>query len=440
MHHREYGNWRGSLLGTIARIFLLVTLACTVPSVGAFSLSSKQNAYKIAPGDSLTITVFGHKELSGPYTVDAEGYFQLPIGGPLRVEGLTLRETQGHLKERLANGYLIDPEVSIRIAELRPVYIIGSVKRTGSFPFRFGMTVAEVVALAGGFGSEAQLTTSSLPQLIAAKERLALLEQNRRDLLIRLARTDAELSHDERLVLPQQLKSDRDPRVLSMIAQQQAVLLQFNEQYHRNLELIEKQRPRIEAEIDELKKERKAAVRRFELASDYAKIQDKLKSKGWARATTVLSAQTSVALNEGTIAAIDGKLSSLSQSLGNLELQLQREENEQMRRITNEKQSMLAKLNEIEVSLPLAENLVELRQGEVSGDVYSNQDVVYRIYLIRKANPKGERPEVELLDSVSPGDILDVRVTMPGRTNNVSALKGSNLKGSQSLASSQWMR
>jgi hypothetical protein len=130
----------------------------------------------------------------------------------------------------------------------------------------------------------------------------------------------------------------------------------------------------------------------------------------------------------------------LSQSLGNLELQLQREENEQMRRITNEKQSMLAKLNEIEVSLPLAENLVELRQGEVSGDVYSNQDVVYRIYLIRKTNPKGERPEVELLDSVSPGDILDVRVTMPGRTNNVSALKGSNAKGSQSLASSQWIR
>ncbi len=425
------------MLRTIIRTFFLVTLVCTVPSLSAFGSPSEQNAYRVAPGDSLTIRIFGQDALSGPYTVDAEGYLQLPLGGPLRVEGLTLRETQDRLKSRLANGYVIDPEVSIRIAELRPVSMIGAVKRPGSFPFRFGMTVADVLALAGGFGSEAQLTTSSLPQLLAAKERLALLRQNRRDLLIRLARTDAELSRNERLVAPPELESESHPRILSMIAQQQALLLQSNETHQRTLELIKEQRPRIEAEIVELQKQRKAAARKFELAEAYAKIQKDLKAKGWARAVTVLNAETAVAVYEGTVARLDGSLFSLSQSLGGLELQLQREENDRVRRITSEKESVLAKLNEVDVSLPLAERIVALMQDEVDANAYSNQDVTYKIYLIRKSNAQGERPELELLDGVSPGDILDVRVTQPEQAAEFSALKETDRKGVRSIAANQ---
>ncbi len=428
------------MLRTIAKTLLIVMLACTVPSLSAFSLSSKQGSYKLAPGDSLTITVFGQEELSGPYTVDAEGYLQLPLGGPLPVEGLTLKETQARLTDRLADGYLVNPEVSIRIAELRPVYIIGSVNRPGSFPYRFGMTVAEVVALAGGFGSAAQNTTSALPDLISAKERLALLKQKHRDLLIRLARTDAELLRSERIILPPELNSDTDPRVLSMIAHQQALLIQLNEQEQRSLELINKQRPRIEAEIEELKKERKAAVRKLELASDYAKIQDKLKAKGWARAITILNAETSVANFEGQIAGLDGKLSNLSQSMGELELQLQREEKARMQRITNEKQIILANLNEVEISIPLAERILQLRQNEVGGDVYSNQNVVYTIELIRKTERKSERPQVDLLDGVFPGDILDVRVSMPSVANGVSSGTGAGIKVSRSAAGSPRIR
>lgn len=418
---------------TIVSTLLLIAFVCTVPSQVAFSSTSNRYTYELAPGDNLTITVFGEEELSGPYTVDAEGYLQLPLGGPLLVEGLTLKETQARLTERLADGYLINPEVSIRIAELRPVFIIGSVNRPGSFPYRFGMTAAEVVALAGGFGSAAQ-TTSSLPDLIAAKERLALLKQKRRDLLIRLARTDAELLRSERIILPPEINSDTEPRVLSMIAHQQALLIQLNEQEQRSLELINKQRPRIEAEIEELKKERKAAVRKFELASDYAKIQDKLKAKGWARAITVLNAETSVARFDGEIAGLDGKLSNLHQSMGDLELQIQKEEKARMQRITSEKQIILANLNEVETSIPPAERIVELRQNEVGGDIYSDQDVTYTIELIRKTNSKGERPQADLLDAVSPGDILDVRVTLPDRANNVATLKRPGTEGTQPVA------
>ena len=420
---RSITKWRGSLLPKIVRTFCLLTLACAALSVDAFGQSSKRAAYRVGPGDKLTISVFGQDALSGAYTVDAEGYVQLPLGDPFRVEGLTLTEFQARLKARLANGYVKDPEVSIRIAELRPVSIIGAVKRPGTFPFRFGMTVAEVLALAGGFGNAVQLATASLPQLLAAKERLALLEQNRRDLLIRLARNNAEMSRSEKLDAPSELESDRHPRVLSMIAQQQALLLRLNQQHQRSLALIEEQRPRIEAQILELKKERKAAVRQLVLASDYERIQDQLKGKGWARVTTLIGAKTEVLRYEGAIAAIDGRLSGLSRSLGDLELQLQSEENERMRQLSIEKQSLLTKLNDVEVSLPLAERVVSLLQGEVDASAFSGQEVTYRVDLIRKTNPKGERTQVEMLHDVSPGDIFDVRVTLPKPANNYMARK-----------------
>jgi polysaccharide export outer membrane protein len=422
------------MLRIIARIVLLGTLAFTVPSQSAFSSSSKHNNYKVGPGDTLTISVFGQEKLSGTYAVDAEGYVQLPVGDPLRIEGLTLQQTQTRLKTRLANGYVINPEVSVRIAEVRPVIIIGAVKRPGTFSFQFGMTVAEVVALAGGFGGEAQSTRSSLPRLVAAKERLALLKQSHRNLLIRLARTDAELSRDERIVVPSQLEQVRDPRVFSMIAHQQALLSKLNDQHQRSLDLLKKQRIRIDVELFALKKERKAAARRTELAKEYLKIKETLKNKGLARGTTVLFAQAAVADKEGRVAQIDGRLSSLSQSIGALELQLFREKSERIRMLTNEKQNMFAKLNEVEISLPLAQRIVELRKQEVGVDAYSKQDVQYKIYLSRRTNPKSERPQVDFLDSVSSGDILEVRVSTPRRADHASTPKGSDKTESQSVA------
>ncbi|MGI9522758.1 MAG: polysaccharide biosynthesis/export family protein, partial [Hyphomicrobiaceae bacterium] len=253
------------MLRIISGTFLIAFFTLALPSHVAFSQLDRQKTYKVGPGDTLTISVFGQEELSGTYTVDAEGYVQLPVADPLRIAGLTLRQTQDLLKNRLAKGYVIKPEVSVRIHEVRPVIIIGAVRRPGTFTFRFGMTVAEVVALSGGFGGEAQDTKSSRPKLVAAKERLALLNQNRRDLLLRLARADAELSGDERLVPPQELEADADPRILLMIADQQTLLFKSNEQYRRSLDLIKKQRHRIDVEISALKKERQAAVRRTEL-------------------------------------------------------------------------------------------------------------------------------------------------------------------------------
>jgi protein involved in polysaccharide export with SLBB domain len=51
----------------------------------------------------------------------------------------------------LKPDYLKDPRVSVEVLNYRPFYIIGEVKKPGSYAYVSGMTVVNAIALAGGY-------------------------------------------------------------------------------------------------------------------------------------------------------------------------------------------------------------------------------------------------------------------------------------------------
>jgi len=96
--------------------------------------------------------MFRHKDLSGEFTLDAEGNFSLPPVGEIRGDGQTARQLEVEIEAALkSGGYILDPEVSIEVLNYRPLYVIGEVNAPGSFEYIDGMTVITAVALAGGF-------------------------------------------------------------------------------------------------------------------------------------------------------------------------------------------------------------------------------------------------------------------------------------------------
>ncbi|MAZ76240.1 MAG: hypothetical protein CMH31_02945 [Micavibrio sp.] len=111
----------------------------------------KFDEYVLGPEDKLKINVFGEKELSGDYRVGSEGSIAFPLIGDINVEGLTLRQAEEAIKVKLRQGYLKKPSVSIEIAESRPFYILGEVRRPGSYNYIAGMSVLQAVAISGGF-------------------------------------------------------------------------------------------------------------------------------------------------------------------------------------------------------------------------------------------------------------------------------------------------
>ena len=102
-------------------------------------------------GDVVRITVHDQDQLSGLYTVEADGSFAFPPLGRIAVDGMTLRSLEELLTTRLADGHLRDPRVRATMETLRSrrVFVIGEVANPGVFPLLGDMTLIQALATAG---------------------------------------------------------------------------------------------------------------------------------------------------------------------------------------------------------------------------------------------------------------------------------------------------
>ena len=105
----------------------------------------------LGTGDEVRITVYDQDQLSGLYTVEADGSFAFPPLGRIVAGGMTLRSLEELLTTRLADGYLRDPRVRATMQTLRSrrVFVIGEVASPGVFPLLGEMTLIQALATAG---------------------------------------------------------------------------------------------------------------------------------------------------------------------------------------------------------------------------------------------------------------------------------------------------
>lgn len=108
-------------------------------------------AYELGAGDNIRLTVYRHEDLSGEFRLDDQGRFPLPLVGEIEGAGQTARELERRVAERLQDGYLVDPQVSVEILTYQPVTVVGEVGSAGRYPYESGMTVIDAAAAAGGF-------------------------------------------------------------------------------------------------------------------------------------------------------------------------------------------------------------------------------------------------------------------------------------------------
>lgn len=108
--------------------------------------------YVLGPSDQLDIDVFGIPELSKSVTVDLTGQIAMPLVGQLKVSGLTTSELTGVLKERLQQAHVLDPKVTVNIANAASqIFTVdGSVSKPGIFPLAGRMSLMRAIARAEG--------------------------------------------------------------------------------------------------------------------------------------------------------------------------------------------------------------------------------------------------------------------------------------------------
>lgn len=120
----------------------------------------------LAPGDQISLTVIGARDLDTIATIDANGTVTLPLIGSIKASGAGIGSLTTRVAERLTKSPIrlagtagapewrqLDPDsVFMSVVAYRPIYVSGDLRVAGEIPYRPGLTARQAMAIAGGPG------------------------------------------------------------------------------------------------------------------------------------------------------------------------------------------------------------------------------------------------------------------------------------------------
>jgi polysaccharide export outer membrane protein len=375
--------------------------------------STASKTYRISAGDKIGVSVFGQPDLSGEATVDQGGNIKLPLIGDVRAVDLTLTELEGSIAQALTPGYVRNPTVTARIAEYSPIYVLGLVRTPGLYPYREGLSVLAAIARAGGIGvSEIQQGTM-LGALLQAEERIRVIEINRLVLLAKRARLIALQNGDDRIdfpdmagpfIDPARIAQIRDGEQLAFTAERQAVLQETG--------TLEKQLPRLEAEIASLKRQAELELKQrglnHELITDY----EQLAKSGLARKSTYIEVRREEARIDGNIGRLESEALKAELMIGELQFKIAELRNGYQRRVTIELRETEKSLLELTVTLPAAQR-ARAAYARQAGLLSADQAQQAVITVVRAKGTTNVRYEAAVDFLLQPGDIVQIGSLFP---------------------------
>jgi polysaccharide export outer membrane protein len=118
------------------------------------------DTFRIGVDDELQISVWREPELSTPVTVRPDGMITLPLLNDVPVLGLTPKELQKLLTEKL-KPFVTEPQVTVIVRAIRSrrVFLVGQVPHPGSYQLSGRRTVLQIIAEAGGLNLFAKSTS-----------------------------------------------------------------------------------------------------------------------------------------------------------------------------------------------------------------------------------------------------------------------------------------
>ncbi len=147
---------------TGALLFLLGSCATNIPTSTMdtsvmidTTADSLLEEYQIGVGDSLQVSVWRNPELSAQVVVLPDGAISVPLAGDVRAAGETTTSLAAQISSAL-DAFIRQPEVTISVVNavsaeyLQRIRITGAVLSPVSMNYRRGLTVLDVVLLAGG--------------------------------------------------------------------------------------------------------------------------------------------------------------------------------------------------------------------------------------------------------------------------------------------------
>lgn len=147
----------------------LITFAAVILATVPLPAAAQGADYVVGPRDVLVVAVSKQPQLSGSYTVTDDGRLDLPLIGHVSVAGLTRTAVEAAVRTRLADGYVLNPDVSVTVEQYRSqkVFVTGEVNEPGAITLPGTLTLLEALARAGSLtehaGREAVIARPTRP-------------------------------------------------------------------------------------------------------------------------------------------------------------------------------------------------------------------------------------------------------------------------------------
>ena len=163
---------RGLLLACV--MTLAADSVLYAQEVSSDSSDERASSYILAPNDLVNVKVFQEDDLESKVRISRNGTVTLPLIGEVRIGGRTPQQAAQLIRDALAKGYLINPQVTLNVINFAKyrVTVLGQVQKPGSydFPNRERLTLLEAVGLAGGYTRGADPSRVLVKRVVQGRE------------------------------------------------------------------------------------------------------------------------------------------------------------------------------------------------------------------------------------------------------------------------------
>jgi polysaccharide biosynthesis/export protein len=135
------------------------------------------NGYRIAPGDDVTISVFGREDLSGKHRVGPDSLITLPVVGDVKVGGLLRPDAHKAVTEAFAVAYS-DLAVTVGVDSYTAysVIVLGSVTSPGEYQFAAVPNLLRAIGQANGLLADSNGLMPQRCAIMRGKETLLWID------------------------------------------------------------------------------------------------------------------------------------------------------------------------------------------------------------------------------------------------------------------------
>jgi polysaccharide export outer membrane protein len=410
---------RSSKVRSTRRRSLAVVLAAMILPLSTLVSHAE---YRLEPGDVLEISASSMAAFRQRIAIELDGTAAFPIIGEVNVGGRLLSEVRAEIRKLISskevriigNGagpvrdVIFPEEVTLSIAEYRPIFVSGDVANPGTQAYRPGLTIRQAVAVAGGYrmaGTGGNALAETIDQRAVVETTTGDLTRER----FRLAALQAELAGK-----PAELSAGPAPAgaaaaLADLETTKVASKIGDAEEQRKYLNKVIDQ---MQSKLDRLVQQEAAEEEGAKLdASESEKIQA-LFRQGVVPSTRAEGARRVSLLSSTRLLQTGVELDTTRKQVADFTRQLQQFDADRRAVLLEQIVTSTAQIAQLELRLKAAtEKAVVI--GGATATLTSLRDAPKDFAIIRKAADKAGHIKAEEDADLEPGDSVDVTLIMP---------------------------